>query len=59
VKPASERLRVRVLAEYRAQLDIGRHEARRSLEVLSNRQLAEDIARTRRELAGGPNLRPS
>jgi hypothetical protein len=47
---ASINLTPRVVAHYRAHLNEGRDEGRRSLELLSNRQLAEDIARTRREL---------
>lgn len=41
----------KAVSRYRTQLDVGRDEARRWLELLSNRQLAENIARTRRELA--------
>jgi len=41
----------RAVAHCRNQLNTGRDEARRWLELLSNRQLAENIARTRDELA--------
>ena len=39
------------VALYRARLNVGRDEARRWLDLLSNHHLAEHIAQTRRELA--------
>lgn len=47
----SDSLIARLVAQYQIQLDRGREEARHWLELLSNRQLAENIARTRRHLA--------